>query len=117
MIGLPPIKYPPPQVIERLQDFIERARAGIVKPRLISFRAEYGISKNRLWELSKEHEAIGDALEQLRTLEEEYIVHGGESGSIPSPFAKFRLQQNPFNYSEKTELVMTEKRLEDFDDE
>lgn len=96
----PPIIYPIEEVIEKLNKFIERAKAGKVKPRQVTFRKEYGISKTRLHELSKKNDEIANSLEQLNDLEEEHLVEGGETGKIPAPFAKFRLMQKPFNYSE-----------------
>lgn len=113
-MGPPPTKYPIEEVLIEINKFIERAKLGEVKPRLISFRAEYGIGKTRLWELSKIHTELADSVEKLHTMEEEHIVQGGESGGIPAAFAKFRLQQKPFNYSDKTEVTYSEKKLEDY---
>lgn len=104
MPGGRPIKYTPDDLINALNNFIDRARAGEVKPRQVTFRAEYGISKERLWQLSKDNPNLLHSLEVLNSLEEDRLVNGGEDGTIPAPFAKFRLMQKPFNYSDKQEI-------------
>lgn len=100
---MPEIKFDINDIIVKLDDFIARAKSGIVKSRQVTFRNEIGISKTRLFELAKENEILANSLEKLNDLEEEHLIEGGETGTIPAPFAKFRLMQKPFNYSEKTE--------------
>lgn len=99
-----PVKYKIEDLINALNNFIDRARAGEVKSRQVTFRAEYGISKERLWQLSKDNPKLLHSLEILNSLEEDRLVNGGEDGTIPAPFAKFRLMQKPFNYSDKQEI-------------
>ena len=74
------------------------------EPMIIDFCVQYGISKQRFYELVQNNQELADLQKELITKEESFLVRNGERGHINPVFTMFRLKQPAFGYKDKTEI-------------
>lgn len=97
-----PIKYQPDDIIDALSRYIDNTD----DPLIVEFCVNYGISKDRLYDIATDNQAISDAIKRAHDKDEVYLLRHADDQKT-STFSIFRLKQPVHGYTDKQDIKVS----------